>query len=84
MSNEEIVTQLTQRMTQIDASPIYAITIQSILSAIVKRMGDEALTLSAGDLHLALEEVKEAICHNLDERDYIDIGLDAWEVTRSL
>jgi hypothetical protein len=74
MSNEEIVTQLTQRMTQIEASPIYAINIQSILSAIVKRMEEEALILSAEDLHLALEEVKEAICHNLDERDYIRHG----------
>lgn len=83
MQHEEIVTRLSQ-IADSPSEVVYAITMQNILAAIVKRMGDEALTLSAEDLHLALEEVKEAICHNLDERDYIDMGLNAWEIIRNL
>jgi len=47
-------------------------------------MGEEALELSAEDLELAGEEVKAAIEHHLDESEYIDIGLDIWEISRSL
>ena len=47
-------------------------------------MGEKFLDLSAEDLELARDEVKAAINHHLDERDYIDIGLDSWEIVRSL
>jgi len=47
-------------------------------------MGEESLTLSAEDLKLAREEVKDAINHHLDIREYINIGLDSWEVIRLL
>ena len=63
---------------------IHEITTENIISEIVRRMGEEALELSAEDLELAREEVKAAIEHHLDERDYIDIGLDAWEILRSI
>jgi hypothetical protein len=55
---------------------IYSITMETVLSAIVNRLGDEALTLSVDDLHLARDEVRAAIEHNLEERDYIDMGLE--------
>ena len=57
---------------------------QNILSEIAKRMGEDALILSPEALHQACKEVKIAISHNLDERDYIDMVLDAWEVIKSL
>jgi len=44
-------------------------------------MGEEALELSTEDLELARDEVKAVLEHHLDEREYIDIGLDAWEIT---
>jgi len=47
-------------------------------------MGESALSLSADDLELARDEVKAALEHHLDIREYIDIGLDAWEITRKL
>ena len=47
-------------------------------------MGEKALTLSVNDLNLACEEVRIAISHNLDGREYIDMGLDAWEIIRNL
>jgi hypothetical protein len=47
-------------------------------------MGEEALELSPEDLELAREEVKAAIEHHLDEKEYIDIGLDSWEIVRGL
>lgn len=83
MSNEEILSRLSQ-LTSSPSEIVYAITSRSILTVIVQRMGEDALALSPEDLHLAVEEVKDAISHNLDERDYIDMGLDAWEVIRNL
>ena len=63
---------------------IYSITMETVISAIVRRLGEEALELSAEELELARDEVKAALDHHLDERDYIEIGLDAWELTRGL
>ena len=63
---------------------IHEITTENIISAIVRRMGEKALELSADDLDLAGDEVKAAIEHHLDERDFIEIGLDAWEILRNL
>lgn len=59
---------------------VYAITSHAILTAIVQRLGIQSPDLSPEDLQLALGEVGEAISHNLDERDYIDMGLDSWEI----
>ena len=63
---------------------VFSITMQSVLSALDNRLGKEALSLSPEDLELAREEVKATIEHHLDERDYIDMGLDAWEIIRNL
>lgn len=81
MNTQEIVTKLSRICPP---EPVYEITMKTILMAIANRLGEEALTLSAEDLHMARDEVLIAIDHNLDERDYIDMGLDAWEITRNL
>ena len=81
MNTQEIIIQLSLTCP---SDVIYEITMETIISEIVRRMGEEALELSAEDLELAGEEVKAAIEHHLDERDFIEIGLDAWELTRNL
>ena len=82
MQHDKIVSQLFRLA---DPSEIlYSISNKDILSAIVRRMGENVLTLSAEDLQLARDEVKKAICHHLDIREYIDMGLDVWEITRKL
>ena len=81
MNNQEIVTQLSRICP---SEPVFSITMETILFAIVRRLGEESLSLSAEDLHLARDEVLIAIDHHLDERDYIDMGLDAWEIVRNL
>lgn len=80
-NHQEIISKLS---SVIPKEAIFSITTETILSAIVNRLGEEALDLSPEDLALAEEEVKAAIEHNLDVRDFIDMGLDAWEVTRHL
>jgi hypothetical protein len=82
MNHAEIVTHLSNITDP--SKVIYAITMQDILTAIVRRMGEDSLTLFVEDLQLAREEVKEAIKHNLDIREYIDMGLDSWEIVRNL
>ena len=63
---------------------IYAVTMQDILSAIERRLGEDSSTLTEDDIRLACDEVKAVIDHDLDIRDYIDMGLDAWTITRYL
>ena len=64
---------------------IYSITMLDILRALERRIGtEEASTLSEDDLNLAVEEIKAAIDHNLDIREFLDEGLDAWEITRRI
>ncbi len=82
MNHEEIVTQLSKQINPSEV--IHAIAVQDVLFSIARRIGKEALTLTSDDLQLARDEVKEAIDHNLDIREYIDMGLDAWEITRKL
>jgi len=36
------------------------------------------------EIRIAIEEVTSALEHHLDEREYIDIGLDSWEGVRNL
>ena len=62
MNQAEIVSHLSHLTDPSEV--IFAVTMQDILAAIVRRMGEEALSLSAEDFQLAREEVKEAINHN--------------------
>ena len=81
MNHKEIVSQLSRIYP---SEVIYSLSMDSVISAIVQRLGEEALTLSSEDLNLAREEVQIAIDHNLDIREYIDMGLDAFEIVRKL
>ena len=63
---------------------IYAVRISDILSAIERRLGEDSSTLSEEDIRLACSEVQAVIDQELDIRDYIDMGLDAWEIVRNL
>ena len=82
MQHSETIISLAQFIDPSEV--IFGVTMQDILTAIARRMGEVALTLSAEDLQLARDEVNEVIDHNLDIREYIDMGLDVWEITRKL
>ena len=81
MTHQDIIAHLCLKYPP---EVIHEISTENIISAIVRRMGEEALELSAEDLELARDEVRAAIEHHLDEREYIDIGLDSWEIVRNL
>ena len=81
MNHKDIIAHLCQKYPP---EVIHEITTENIISAIVRRMGEEALDLSAEDLKLARDEVRAAIEHHLDESEYIDIGLDSWDIVRGL
>jgi hypothetical protein len=81
MNHQDIIRHLCQLQPH---RVVHEITTENIISEIVRRIGEEALELSAKDLELARDEVKAAIEHHLDERDFVAIGLDAWELTRNL
>ena len=81
MTHQDIIAHLR---LQYPPEVIHEITTEIVISEIVRRMSEDALELTAEDLELARDEVKAAIEHHLDEREYIDIGLDAWEILRNL
>ena len=87
MTHEAIVTELSLRLARIEANPteiVFAISTLNILSAIAKRMGDKALTLKTTELLQARATVRAAIAlYDPDDRNYINIGLDAWETARA-
>ena len=82
MTHQDIIAHLCLKYPP---EVIHEITTENIISAIVRRMGDEAMELSAEDLEMARDEVKAAFEHeNQLERDLIAIGLDSWEIVRNL
>ena len=81
MTHQDIIAHLCLKYPP---EVIHEITTENIISAIVRRMGEDALELSPEDLELARDEVKAALEHHLDESEYIDIGLDAFFIIRNL
>ena len=82
MNHKDIILHLRQLQPH---RVIHEITTENVISEIVRRMGEDALELSAEDLELARDEVKAAIDHY--ERDIIDIlniGIDSWEIAKNL
>ena len=81
MEHEKIVS----RLSLICPSEIlYELSMRSVLSHIANRLGEEALDLSPEDLALAIQEIRAAIDHQFNPREYIDMGLDAWLIVRNL
>ncbi|MBT1073489.1 hypothetical protein [Pelotalea chapellei] len=83
METNEIVSALMGTLPD-PSEVVFAITMQDLVAAIVRRIGEGALMLTPNDLLLAREEVQASIGHNLDEREFIDIGLDSWEISKNL
>jgi hypothetical protein len=73
MQHQDIVAQLAGDPAEI----LYAVRTEDLLSVLVNRLGERALTMTVDDLHLVRDKVKAAIDHHLDIRDFIDEGLDA-------
>ena len=81
MEHEKIVSRLSLICP---SEVLYELSMRSVLSHIANRLGEKAMELSAEDLELAIQEIRAAIDHQFDPRDYIDMGLDAWLIVRNL
>jgi hypothetical protein len=81
MEHEKIVSRLSLICP---SEVLYELSMRSVLSQIANRLGEEALDLTATDLELAIQEIRAAIDHQFDPREYIDMGLDAWQILRGL
>jgi len=62
---------------------VFEVTMRDLVVAIARRLGENALMLTPSDLLLARDEVQAAFGHHMDEREFIDMGLDAWEIIRN-
>lgn len=64
--------------------PVCTVTPRDVVSAVVRRLETRALDLEPADLLAACKEVSAACEHHDCARNLIEIGLDAWEITRTL
>jgi len=62
---------------------IYAFRMQDLAAAIVLRIGEKALALTLNDILLARDEVQATITHYMDEREFLEIALDTWDIVRN-
>ena len=81
MTHQELITQLSLICP---SEVLYELSMRSFLSQLANRLGEEALDLSPEDLELAIQEIRAAIDHQFDPREYIDMGLDAWLIIKNL
>lgn len=77
MTQDFLIDRLSQRLPVV---PLYPITNRDIASALIQRLGRAALQLTNHELMLAMTEIQSVLEHRLDHREYINEGLDAWQV----
>lgn len=82
METNEIVAAVVSKIPD-PSETVFAVTMQDLVAAIVRRIGENAMTLTPGDLLLARDECIAAFDHFLDEREFFDIALDSWEIVRN-
>jgi len=82
MTHQEIVTRMSL-IWHSDES-IWELSLSSVYSEIVRRMGHDALKLTATELELAAQEVKAVFEDDDREKGLIAIAIDSWEIVRGL
>lgn len=83
MAPEEIVTTLCGKLPD-PGEVVYVVTMRDLLTAIVRRLQEDSLHLTAEDLLLARDEVQAVFGHYLDEHELFNLALDQWELIRNL
>jgi hypothetical protein len=69
-------------MQKVSNNLIFTVNTNDVLKSLSLRI--DVSTLSPDEIAQACQEVQAAIEHHLDIREYIEIGLDSWEVIRNL
>ena len=82
MTHQEIVTRMS--LIWHSEESIWELSLSSVYSEIVRRMGSDALNLTATELELAAQEVRAVFEDDDREKDLISIALDSWEIIRGL
>ena len=82
MTHQEIVTRMS--LIWHSEESIWELSLSNVYSEIVRRMGHNALNLSATELELAAQEVRAVFEDDDREKDLISIALDSWEIIRGL
>lgn len=86
MQLEKIITELSVKLVQVAGSPsqvVFAITMQDVIDEIARTLGEKALNMTADDLLDIQHEVQIAIDHGFDARDYIQPGIEVWQIKTS-
>lgn len=83
MKTEEITMILSRHLPDAE-KVIFVVTLRDVLRSIADNLGENALSLTVSELLSAGNEVTVAFAHNLDVRELMTLGLEAWKITRSL
>jgi hypothetical protein len=82
-SHHEMITELS--LIWHSEESIWELSLSSVYSEIVSRMGHDALKLTATELELVAREVRAVFEDDYDrEKDLISIGIDNWQLARNL
>lgn len=87
MTLESIIAELSMKLVRIADSPsqvVFAITMQDVIAELAKTLGEKALNLTEDNLLDIRHEVRIAIDHGLDVRDYIQPGIETWAICKNL
>ena len=82
MTHQEIITRMN--LIWHSEKSIWELSLSSVYSEIVRRMGHDALNLTASELELAAHEVRAVFEDDDREKDLISIAIDSWEILRNL
>ena len=82
MDHQKIITQLS--LIWHSEESIWELSLSSVYSEIVNRMGHDALNLTATELELAVQEVRAVFEDDDREKELISVALDIWDISRNL
>lgn len=85
MQLNEIVTELSNKLDKVTESTnqvVYAITMQDVIAEIARTLGEKAVNMTVDDLLDIRHEIQIAIDHGFDARDFIQPGIEVWQIKR--
>jgi hypothetical protein len=82
MEPNEIIAAVVGKVPD-PAEVIYAFRMLDLATAIVHRIGEDAMALTLNDILLARDEIQATITHYMDEREFLEIALDTWDIVRN-
>ena len=83
MTTKEITQMLENRLTT-PLQPLPCASPREILLALCSQLGEEALSLTEGEIHCYRDEVQAMFEHYGTKQDIYEMAFSSWQITRHL